>query len=107
MSLCVKPCVRFDKLSTQVLLGLYIVHKVYEEHNQVCTITSVTDGKHGPRSLHPSGNAVDIRSKSIIPSSEKRRILDICKYRLGKNYDMILECEGKPNEHFHLEFDPK
>jgi hypothetical protein len=107
MALCIKPGVRFDKFSPQILLGLYIVHKVYEEHNQICTVTSGTDGKHGPRSRHPSGNAVDIRSKSIAPSSEKVRMLEICRHRLGSNYDMILELDGKPNEHFHLEYDPK
>jgi hypothetical protein len=34
-------------------------------------------------------------------------MLEICRHRLGSNYDMILELDGKPNEHFHLEYDPK
>ena len=67
-------------------------------------ITAGTDGVHMVGSKHYTLEAIDVRSKNI---AKKHEFLAKIKSRLGKNYDCILESEGKSNEHFHIEYDPK
>lgn len=69
-------------------------------------ITSCTDGVHGRGSLHYVGLGVDFRSKTLAPG-QKTAAVRKAKKRLGKEFDFILESEGEPEEHFHLEFQPK
>ena len=70
------------------------------------TITSGTDGKHMTGSKHYSGDALDIRSKNFPNAQSKRAFMTAVLMRLGKGYQMILEHEGKAQEHFHCEYDP-
>ena len=77
-----------------------------QRHGQEALITSLNDGTHSSTSLHNSGNAADLRSRFF---GNKQAVLQDCKEALGMSvhYDMILESEGQPNEHFHLEYQPK
>lgn len=68
------------------------------------TITSGIDGTHAANSLHYSLRALDVRSKDV-PDPGKLR-LELAK-ELGPDYQVILESPNKPNQHIHLEFDPK
>ena len=70
------------------------------------TVTSGSDPGHMPGSKHYTNEALDIRSKTV-PTAQKRQWLAVIKRRLGRDYDCILEYEGKPQEHFHIEYDPK
>ena len=70
------------------------------------TVTSLKDGKHSANSLHYSGLAVDIRSKHLT-QEESRKVFFALKNDLGPDYDVLLENEGKENEHLHVEYDPK
>ena len=106
MALCLKPGVRISKLTPPMALGNQVVHCVYSEHSYPCIITSGEDGRHSPKSLHYSGNALDYRTKNIVSIKEKMRVLAVCRERLGKNYDVLLECLNRPNEHLHVEYDP-
>lgn len=67
-------------------------------------ITSCRDGKHGRGSLHYVGLALDLRSKNL---PDKAGFIRALAKSLGAQYDVILEAEGKRNEHFHVEFQPK
>lgn len=101
-----------EVLTSDLLLGLLGLAHIMETHIgkdavKVLTITSVNDGIHKTGSLHYSGNAVDIRSKIY-----KRELVEevIRMFRAstdGPRYDLLLEAPGTPNEHLHLEYDPK
>ena len=69
-------------------------------------LTSVNDGHHMPQSLHYRGMAADFRSKHLA-QNQKLQVIFKLKSVLGPDYDVLLENEGKDNEHFHVEFDPK
>ncbi len=66
-------------------------------------VTSGNDGTHATTSKHYSNEAIDIRSKSFPSLKAKRAFIAAVLKRLGTGYTMILEEEGKPNEHFHLQ----
>jgi hypothetical protein len=68
-------------------------------------ITSVSDGTHSRNSRHYFGEAVDVRSKNFHSRAAKLLFLRRVLNRLGPGYQGILEGEGTPNEHFHLEYD--
>lgn len=70
-------------------------------------ITSVQDGVHGEGSVHPKGDAVDLRTKNFPNVELKREFADRVKSRLGPKYDVILEDLNGPNEHLHIERDPR
>lgn len=85
--------------------GLYelcvAIHDVAEE---IPVITSIWDQRHSSISLHYIGCAADVRSKTL-NSRHKTKVLERVQNSLGEDFDLILEAEGEPNEHFHLEFD--
>lgn len=103
----IKNGAKLDGLRPEILLGFIIVAKVFEDHKYDITMTEATGGDHMKTSLHYKGLAVDIRSKNIPFKDMRQQILDECNIALGDNYDFILEDEGDPNSHFHLEFDPQ
>jgi len=103
--LFIKPGVKIDKLTPQMVLGIMIVERVYASHSANCTITSIDDGKHGVGTKHGKGCAVDFRTKDY--KGDKLVLLALLKAALGKNFDVVLEEEGKDNEHIHVEYDPK
>lgn len=68
-------------------------------------ITSGNDSTHMAGSLHFADKALDIRTKNLT-KQQKRDWMAEVKRRLGKDYQVILEAEGTPNEHAHIEHDP-
>ena len=68
-------------------------------------ITSGNDSVHMQGSLHYKDAALDIRSKNFPNATAKRHFMAAVLKRLGSGYQMILESDGKVQEHFHLEFD--
>jgi hypothetical protein len=69
-------------------------------------ITSGNDSKHMKKSKHYTYEALDFRSKTMT-SKDVSHLIGRIRKRLGKNYDTILENVNTPNEHIHIEYDPK
>jgi hypothetical protein len=69
-------------------------------------ITSGNDSTHMKGSKHYSDEALDFRTKSL-SKADKHLFKDTLATRLGKGYDLVLEDEDGPNEHLHVEYDPK
>jgi hypothetical protein len=69
-------------------------------------VTSVTDGQHSPNSLHYKGLAFDFRSHDLA-NGRKLQVHGALRHHLGPDFDVILEALNTPNEHFHVEYDPK
>lgn len=69
-------------------------------------VTSGNDKVHARGSKHYSDEALDFRTKHLTPP-EKLALRNMIKERLGREFDVILEGVGTPNEHLHVEHDPK
>jgi len=76
-----------------------IACKCYGQYD--CVITSASDGKHGPNSLHYSGQALDLRTRHI-HGQGLQLVVDKLREALGSQFDVVLE-----SDHIHLEFDPR
>lgn len=98
-----------EVLTSDLLLGLIGFAHIMETTcgAKILTITSVNDGVHKPGSLHYNGNAVDIRSKVFKHELVEKAVSLFRSSPDGPRYDLLFEAPGTPNEHLHLEFDPK
>lgn len=102
-----KPGVKLTDLKPQMALAAIIVRDVYAslDPNCSCTITSANDSKHSDGSLHYYGRALDFRTHDF--SGDKALLRAKIKEALGNDFDVVLEGLGTPNEHIHLEHDPR
>ncbi len=87
------------------LVILAAVANVAQSQGRTVTITSGTDGRHMVGSRHYVHAALDVRSKDFESPAAKRMFLDAVLLRLGPGYQGLLEHEGQPHEHFHVERD--
>lgn len=69
-------------------------------------VTSGNDKVHARGSKHYTDEALDFRTKHLLPA-DKLAFRNAVKGRLGRDFDVILEDENGPNEHLHVEHDPK
>jgi hypothetical protein len=89
-------------MQPQMALAYSIASSIYSmKAGARCVITSCSDGKHGPNSLHYKGMALDLRTNSLRPDQVHPVYLTL-KEALGNQFDVVLE-----GDHIHLEFDPK
>ena len=93
--------VKIQGISPELLFGLIVADRVYENHGRELVITSLNDGKHSKTSLHYSGNAGDLRTY-YFTIDETIIVRNEIKERLGNDYDVIID-----GDHIHLEFQPK
>ena len=102
-----KKGVRLGALQPQVVLGLVVAAGCYGLRDmEEMVVTSCNDSKHGRGSLHYSGNAVDLRTNTAARIYVEGLHSDIV-LALGVDFDVILEDYGTPNEHIHMEYQPK
>lgn len=109
MSLSIKSGARGARvlgLRSEVVLALMVANDVFKESGFDCVITAGIDGSHSRGSIHYKALAADLRANHI-PQGERAGITEKIKVRLGDDYDVILEGDGTPNVHWHIEFDPK
>lgn len=98
----IKPGVDLRGLTPQMAVAYTIALDVYREKvGMVCVITSASDGKHGPNSLHYSGKALDLRMNSLRPE-QIHPVYVALKTALGEQFDVVLE-----SDHIHVEWDVK
>ena len=102
----ITPGAKVGGLRPEMVLAFAIAQPIFERYGALCTITSALDGKHSRGSLHYKGLALDLRSRNLM-ETDKGNVLGELKRDLGFEYDVLLEDSGGPNEHFHIEFDPK
>jgi len=103
----IKPGVDLRNLAPQWAIGYPIVQQCFLSRGYSCVVTSGNDSHADkPMSLHPSGRALDFRTRHI-PMIDKLPIHRAIKEALGEQWDVVLESVGQDREHLHAEFDPK
>jgi hypothetical protein len=106
----VKAGCQAEGVKREVWFALGVMAAVHwRMFQRVLVATSLTDGAHGPKSLHAAGWAVDVRTRDM-SDAEKRAFHAACAELLdGHGFDLV--CEGPPwnarAAHEHCEFDPK
>jgi hypothetical protein len=103
-----KPCVRLDPTIAprpEVAFLLVVAASVFDHFGYDMWVTAATDGPHKPGSFHYQMLALDLRSHHL-PGAIKPAVLRELRASLPQ-CDVLLEGEGTPSEHFHLEWDPK
>jgi hypothetical protein len=98
--------VRFRELRPEIYSIFSTIDEVFKHHGLECTITSANDKTHMTNSLHYRNLALDLRSH-FIPKGYEQSIVNELQEALGSDYDILLEGLDTPNEHIHLEFDPR
>jgi hypothetical protein len=83
-----------------------VVARVWQQHGFTATLTSGLDGEHKDDSLHYSGLATDWRTKNLPAITKQQMIAEVADI-LGRDYDVLIEYAGTPNEHMHIEYDPR
>ena len=95
----IKSGVDLRGLTPQMAIAYTIACRCYGQYD--CVITSASDGKHGPNSLHYNGQALDLRTRHI-NGQGLQLVVDKLKEAFGSQFDVVLE-----SDHIHVEFDPK
>lgn len=98
MAVTLKQGVRVAGIRPEIALAIQVADGVWERQGSELVVTSITDGKHSPTSLHYSGAAADFRIWNI----DAQRAKEDLKDALGGDYDVVLE-----KDHIHCEFQPK
>lgn len=95
----IKNGVDLRGLSPQMAIAYTIACRCYGQYD--CVITSASDGKHGPNSLHYNGQALDLRTRHL-NGQGLQSVYHKLKESLGDQFDVVLEAD-----HIHIEFDVK
>ena len=95
----IKNGVDLRGLSPQMARAYTIACRCYGQYD--CVITSASDGKHGPNSLHYKGQALDLRTRHL-NGQGLQSVYHKLKESLGDQFDVVLEAD-----HIHIEFDVK
>lgn len=97
---------RVQSLRPEIVLALIAINDAYREIGCDCVLRYGIDGEHSVGSEHYVGLAVDIRTHNV-PPEQRENLIKRIRVALGPDYDVLWEARGTPNEHLHVEFDPK
>lgn len=97
-----KESVRFAILRPYIYNHFQAFNQIFKRFGVDCIITCGTEA-HSIDDPHTHGLAVDLRSKHLPTSEAKHEALEALRQELGPLYTVILENEGKDQEHFHVQ----
>lgn len=86
----------------ELIIGLMVADTVYPANGEELTVTSITDGRHSKSSRHYIGMAADLRTNDISKLNTDIILMQL-REQLPEFY-ILLENEGAPNEHIHMQF---
>lgn len=102
--------VRIHDLHPAVFHALYTYRDVrvrYGLYDDVVVTSGSEEGTyHSFNSRHWSADAIDARSRDL-PRELLTTVERDLKAALGRDFDVIFEALNTPNEHLHIERDPK
>lgn len=102
-----KTGVRLLGLRPEMVLAHGIIAAAFAEHGHDCTVSTGIEGTHSPGSEHYAGLALDYRLNDVQPVEHRVVIVTTVRDALGADFDVLHESRGTPNEHLHVEYDPK
>jgi hypothetical protein len=101
-----KPGVRVVGVKPEIVLAMSVADSVFRSIAVEMVVTACIDGQHKAGSLHYPGLAFDARSHDLEPAL-RQKVRDGIAAALGPDFDVLFEDPGTPNEHLHVEFQPK
>ena len=93
--------IKLASLRPQTVVGMIVCDGVYADEGVECVCTSVNDGRHSYGSLHKSGQAFDLRSRTL---ADPYATVEEIKRRMPGDFDVIYELDPP---HIHVEWQPK
>jgi hypothetical protein len=90
-----------------LLFALCKVEEIFEKRGIDAVVTSGNDSKHSKNSFHYKNLAFDVRTNDLFPGLAEQILRDLKAALYVYGFDVLLEDKGKPNEHIHVEFDPR
>lgn len=113
--LTTKAGVRFAVITPALLYMLTTVERLsrtlFGLPTEGLVITSGSDGAHMAGSKHYTGEAIDLRSKTL--GALKSSVIATLRAELGPQFTVLLEADRQPQEHIHVQvrkgrrFDPE
>lgn len=92
--------VQLDNVHPKILAAICCAMTVWSKHRvSVLVITSANDGAHMSESKHYSGEAIDLRSRTL---RDVFAVAADLRSELGPDFDVCIE-----KDHIHIEYDPK
>jgi hypothetical protein len=94
-----KDGVSLQDVSWRMFYAACVAEGIYKKYGAECVITSANDGKHGDKTLHHKGLALDLRTWTL--GGREMQVATDLQKALGNEYDVVLE-----KDHVHIEWDP-
>jgi hypothetical protein len=95
-----KPGVSLVDVSWRMFFAAIVAEEIYKKFGAELVITSANDGKHGDKTLHHKGLALDLRTWNL--NGRAVQVAAELRKALGNDYDVVVE-----SDHCHVEWDPK
>jgi len=98
---------RIVGIRPELVFAAAIVESVFLEWGvppNECVVTSGTDSEHKASSRHYIGMALDFGTARLTDTIHV--VLEVLREQLGDDFSVLLEDEGTPNEHIHVELRP-
>jgi hypothetical protein len=101
------PKARLLGMAPELAFANVVLLGILQKHGASMILTHGLDGVHTRASIHYAGGAEDLVFSSRIDMAAKNAIHKEFVESVGQDFDVIFEAPGQPNEHFHVEWQPK
>lgn len=102
------PKARLLGLRPELNVANLVLDGILRKHGDVSMfLTHAIDGVHSRASIHYTGGAEDLVFTGAVEAKVKQEIHAELVSGVGQDFDVLFESAGTPNEHFHIEFQPK
>lgn len=101
------PKARLHGMRPELHYANLVLFGILNKHGAVMTLTHGMDGVHSRASIHYAGGAEDLVFASTLDQTTKEEIFTELKASVGQDFDVLFEAPGLPNEHLHVEWQPK
>ena len=98
---------RLYGLTPELHFANMILLAILIKHGAVMTLSHGLDGVHSRASIHYAGGAEDLVFSSTLEMTVKQQIFKELSESVCQDFDVLFESLGLPNEHFHIEWQPK
>ena len=96
----IKPGVNLEGVNWRMFFAAVVAEEIYKKYGAELVITSANDGKHGDKTLHHKGLALDLRTWNL--NGRETEVCAALNKALGGFYQAVLE-----KDHIHLEWDER